>query len=106
MALGDLLIRCTLGRSQAPPHLDLALYRGDTEITTGGYRRFRIAKGAWRVNGAKASIDASFGPFAARTSFDALVLHDGDNQIDRVEIGATDVPAGMSFTPTAGFTIG
>lgn len=106
MALAELLIRSTLGRSDAPASLQLALFRSGAEVGTQGYSRFDVAKGSWRVDGSKASVEAKFGPFLTRTSFDTLVLFDGRTMVDRIEIGETVVPAGMLFTPTPGFAIG
>jgi hypothetical protein len=98
-ALAADLLASYFGAGDAPATLEVALARRDRELEVAGYRRHRVAKGSWRLEGTVARVQVRFGPVAQVAAFDtAWVLRDGAVLMALALGGEVALVAGASFT--------
>ncbi len=90
MSLANMLLRSTLGNDRPPEKLEVALFRGSTEVKDPGYSRARIQKGSWNITGEHAFVTATFGPFRGTVSYDRALVFRGTFVVDEKAL-----PGGM-----------
>lgn len=74
MSLSDLAAEALFGVALPPSRYQVGLALGEVELKASGYERVSAPRTTWRVDGSRATVTVTFGPFSDNVEFDSTLL--------------------------------